>query len=191
MPIAPLSMHQLREILRLRYNAQLSQHQIARALRLSVGVVNKYLQAAERAQLSWPLPEALSEAALRQQLFPDPLSSVPPDKVLPDFAAIHQELKRKGVTRLLLWQEYCEAHPTQHYGYTQFCVLYQQWQQQLRITLRQTHRAGEKLFVDYAGPSVEIIDRETGEVRSAQIFVAVLGASNYTSVEAIWTGDLT
>lgn len=190
MPVAPLAMHQLRELLRLRYSAQLSQHQIARALRISVGVVNKYLQAAERAQLTWPLPDTLCDAALRQQLFPDPNSPAPPTKVLPDFAAIHQELKRKGVTRLLLWQEYCEQHPDQHYGYTQFCVLYRAWQQQLRVTLRQTHRAGEKLFVDYAGPTLDIIDRETGEVRTAQIFVAVLGASNYTYVDATWTQSL-
>jgi len=190
MPVAPLAMHQLRELLRLRYSAQLSQHQIARALRLSVGVVNKYLQAAERAQLTWPLPDTLSEAALRQQLFPDPNTPAPHTKAAPDCAAIHQELKRKGVTRLLLWQEYCEQHPDQHYAYTQFCVLYRQWQQQLRVTLRQTHRAGEKLFVDYAGPTVDIIDRETGEVRIAQIFVAVLGASNYTYVEATWTQTL-
>lgn len=190
MPVAPLAMHQLRELLRLRYSAQLSQHQIARALRLSVGVVNKYLQAAERTHLTWPLPDTLSETALRQQLFPDPNTPAPQTKVLPDFAAIHQELKRKGMTRLLLWEEYREQHPDQHYGYTQFCVLYRTWQQQLRVTLRQTHRAGEKLFVDYTGPTLDIIDRETGEVRSANIFVAVLGASNYTYVDATWTQTL-
>ncbi len=151
------------------------------------GAVNKYLQAARRAALRWPLPEELSDTQLRQLLFPDRRQAPPLPKVLPDFARIHQELKRKGVTRYLLWQEYAEQHPKQHYSYTRYAELYQDYQRYLRVTLRQTHRAGEKLFVDYAGPKVEIIDPQTGEVRTANIFVAVLGASSFTYAEASWS----
>jgi transposase len=149
-------------------------------------VVNKYLQAARRAELSWPLPAELTAEQLQQRLFPAAESLLPLPKVMPDFARVHQELKRKGVTRLLVWREYAAAHPQQHYSYSRFTELYQDYRR-LRVTLRQTHRAGEKLFVDYAGPTVDVIDPETGEVRAAQVFVAVLGASNYTYVEATWT----
>jgi transposase len=183
-------MRKLTELLRLHFEARLSQRQIAAATKLSVGVINKYVAAAEAAGLTWPLPTGLTEAQLRQRLFPDPADAPTLPKILPDFAAIHQELKRKGVTRQLLWEEYCAAYPEHHYGYTQFCVLYQEWKQQLKVTLRQTHRAGEKLFVDYCGPTVPIIDPLSGEVRQAQIFVAVLGASNYTYAEATYTQTL-
>lgn len=186
MPALPLTMHQIRELLRL-HAARLSQPQIARALNLSLGVINKYLQAARRAGLSWPLPDDLGDEQLRRLLFPDRGQAPSLPKVLPDFAHIHQELKRKGLTRLLLWQEYAAQNPDRHYSYTRFAELYQDYQRQLRITLRQPHRAGEKLFVDYAGPKVEVIDPQTGEVRAANIFVAVLGASNFTYVEASWS----
>jgi transposase len=190
MPVTPLSMRKLTELLRLHFEARLSQRQIAAATKLSVGVINKYLTAAEAAGLAWPLPEGLTEAQLRHRLFPDPADSPTLPKILPDFVAIHQELKRKGVTRQLLWEEYCAAHPDHHYGYTQFCVFYQDWRQHLKVTLRQTHRVGEKMFVDYCGPTVPIIDPVTGTVRAAQIFVAVLGASNYTWAEATYTQTL-
>jgi transposase len=189
MPAHPLTMHQIEEILRL-HAAHLSQPQIARALCLSLGVINKYLQAARRAKLSWPLPTELTAEQLQQRLFPVAQSLTLLPKVMPDFAHVHQELKRKGVTRLLLWEEYAAEHPQLHYSYSRFTELYQDYRRRLRVTLRQTHRAGEKLFVDYAGPTVDIIDRETGEVRAAQIFVAVLGASNFTYVEATWTQSL-
>lgn len=189
MPVRPISMRHIKELLRLHFEARLSQRQIAAATGLSVGVINKYLAAAEAVELSWPLPEGISEAKLRHLLFPDPALLTEP-KVLPDFAQLHQELKRKGVTRYLLWEEYCAEHPQHHYSYTQFCFHYQEWRKRLRVTLRQTHRAGEKMFVDYCGPTVEIIDPLTGEVREAQIFVAVLGASNYTFAEATFTQSL-
>ncbi len=185
MPARPLTMHQIEEILRL-YAAHLSQPQIARALCLSLGVVNKYLQAARRAKLSWPLPAELTAEQLQQRLFPVAQSLTLLPKEMPDFARVHLELKQKGVTRLLLWEEYAAEHPQQHYSYSRFTELYQDYRRRLRVTLRQTHRAGEKLFVDYAGPTVDIIDGGTGEVRAAQIFVALLGASNYTYVEATW-----
>jgi transposase len=183
-------MRQIRELLRLHFEAHLSQRQIAAATKLSLGVVNKYLAAAVVAGLSWPLPENLTEAELRNRLFPLGETSFAEAKALPDFAQLHLELKRKGVTRQLLWEEYCADHPTDHYRYTQFCVLYQEWQKRLRVTLRQTHRAGEKLFVDYCGPTVPVIDLLSGEEYQAQIFVAVLGASNFTYAEATFSQTL-
>jgi transposase len=189
MPTRPLTMHQIRESLRLAA-AGLSQPQIARALKLSLGVINKYLQAARAAGLSWPLPDDLSDRQLRELLFPDKHREVAPEKIAPDFALVHQELKRKGVTRYLLWEEYAAQYQERHYSYTRFTELYRDYCRRLRLSMRQTHRAGEKLFVDYAGPTAEVINPETGQARRAQIFVAVLGASNYTFAEATWTQSL-
>jgi transposase len=160
------------------------------ALHLSLGVVNKYLNAAQAAGITWPPPEDLSESQLRRKLLPPDSSSFEPVYAQPDFAAIHQELKRKGLTRQLLWEEYAEANPDNHYQYTQFCFHYQQWCGRLRLSMRQIHRAGEKMFVDYAGPTVPIINPTTGEIAEAQIFVAVLGASNYTFAEATFSQQL-
>lgn len=188
MPNPGLAMYAIKEILRLKYEAQLSQHQIARSLGLSVGSVCKYLKLAQAQELRWPLPAELSEAALAQRLGlgDDPAHVTPPAL---DFATIHRELQHKGVTRLLLWEEYAATTPDS-VSYTRFCVLYRAWRQQLKPTLRQTHVAGDKLFLDYCGATVDIIEAETGEVRPAQIFVAVLGASNYTYAEATWTQSL-
>ncbi len=185
-----ISMRKFKDVLRLKQEVGLSQRQIAGALRLSTGVVNKYLRAAEAAGLQWPVPEELSEAQLRRRLFPPESASAEPVHAQPDFASIHLELRRKGVTRRLLWEEYAAAHPDNHYQYTQFCFHYQQWGRRLRLSMRQVHRAGEKLFVDYAGPTVPITDALTGESHPAQIFVAVLGASNYTYAEATYSQQL-
>lgn len=189
MPATRISMSQLTEVLRL-HSTGLSQRQIAQSLGLSLGVVNKYLQLAQARGLGWPLPAELTEAALWQLL--EPPAPAPPSTALvsPDFAVVHRELQRKGVTRLLLWEEYVATTPEQHYSYAQFCRLYRAWRAALKPTLRQTHAAGEKLFVDYAGQTVPIVDAATGEVRPAQIFVAVLGASNYTYAEATATQQL-
>ncbi len=192
MPVERLSMRQIKEVLRLKFATHLSQRQIARSLKLSTGVVAKYLAAAERAGLrEWPLPEEMDEAALARTLWPqsDPPPAATQRLATLDFASIHTELKRKGVTRLLLWEEYAAAHP-EGYGYTQFCVLYRDWRSRLKLSMRQTHRAGEKLFVDYCGPTVPVVNIATGEVREAQVFVAVMGASNYTYAEATWTQSL-
>jgi len=182
-------MHLLKEVLRLTA-AGLSQRQIARSLQLSHGVVGKYQAAAQRAGLSWPLPETLDDVTLANRLCTKESTRAPTAHVAPDFANIHEQLKEKGVTRLLLWEEYRAAHPEQSYSYTQFCFHYQQWRSHLKLVMRQTHRAGEKLFIDYAGPTVAIVNPVTGEIREAQIFVAVLGASNYTYAEATWTQGL-
>jgi len=184
-------MHLVKEVLRLTA-AGLSQRQIARSLHLSHGVVGKYQAAAQRAKLSWPLPADLDDTTLAKQLCRQTTatSSQCQERAIPDYAAIHAQLKEKGVTRLLLWEEYRAAHPDNSYSYTQFCFHYQQWQARLKLVMRQTHRAGEKLFVDYAGPTVPIVNPVTGEIREAQIFVAVLGASNYTYAEATLTQGL-
>ncbi|QQS45137.1 MAG: IS21 family transposase [Acidobacteriota bacterium] len=181
-------MRKFKEVLRLKHEAGLSQRQIASALRLSLGVVNKYLNAAKETGIGWPLPEDLTDSQLRRHLLPQAMSE--PVYAQPDFAALHQELKKKGVTRQLIWEEYTRQYPNNHYQYTQFCFYYQQWRNRLKLSMRQTHRAGEKMFVDYAGQTVPLINPGTGEVHSAQIFVAVLGASNYTYVEATCSQQL-
>jgi transposase len=126
----------------------------------------------------------MDETTLASLLFPPTPPDIPPSFVAPDFTDIHQQLRLKGVTRQLLWEEYVAQHRAQAYSYTQFCVRYKQWLQHLRLSMRQTHRPGEKMFVDYCGHTMDIINAATGEVTTAQIFVAVLGASNYTFAEA-------
>jgi transposase len=183
-------MRKIRDILRLKHSAGLSIRQIARSLNLSVGVVSKYLAAANAASLSWPLDESLDETALERLLATSIAPQSPLSFALPDFPSIHLELKRKGVTRQLLWEEYAEANPSNHYSYTQFCVLYKDWRRGLSLSMRQLHKAGEKMFVDYAGQTIPFFDRSSGLIRQAQIFVAVLGASNYSYAEATLTQTL-
>jgi transposase len=175
-------MRKIKDVLRLKYEANLSCRQIAASLKLSVGVISKYTNAAEAAGLSWPLPSELNDTLLAARLFP-PVASVR-EHVVPDCAFIHQELKGKGVTLMLLWEEYQASCAGQAYQYAQFCVHYRQFRSRLKLSMRQTHKVGEKLFVDYSGDGVPIVDPQTGEIRRAQIFVAVLGASGYTFAEA-------
>ena len=180
-----ISMRKLHEILRMRFDNQLSLRQISRSVRVSVGTVSNYVQAFQSSTLNWPLPDDFSETALVQALFPD--ASLPSRKGLidPDWAELHQELKRKGVTKHTLWEEYCQTFTLNAYSYAQFCHRYNQWRGCQKRSMRQHHRAGEKLFVDYAGPTVPIVNPNTGEIaHNAQVFVAVMGASNYTFAEA-------
>jgi transposase len=182
-------MRKIKEVLRLKWECGLSNRQIAQSCALARPTVTEYLCRAQAAGLGWPLPAQLDEGALERLLFP-PRAAVPVEqRPVPDWAEVHQELKRKGVTLWLLWQEYKVAHPT-GYHYSWFCQQYQAWAAKVDLVLRQDHRAGEKLFVDYAGQTVPIQDLLTGEVRSAQIFVAVLGASSYTYAEATWSQSL-
>lgn len=179
-------MRKIKALLRLHHESQLSQHKIATSLQLSVGVVNKYLQRASAAGIAWPLgPDCEDEQLLRKRLNGEK-PALPAVSQPIDFAYLHQELKRKGVTLQLLWEEY-KPTVTHPYSYNHFCLLYRQWKACQPQSMRQTHKAGEKCFVDYAGPTIDVIDPGTGEVRSAQIFVGVLGASNYTYAEATWT----
>jgi transposase len=182
MPAVRSSMRKIKDVLRLKYEARLSHRQIAASLKLSVGVISKYAHAAKAAGLSWPLPADLNDRELEDRLFP----STPQVRefALPDCGYLHQELKRKGVTLMTLWEEYRDTCQGQAYQYAQFCVHYRKYLSRIKLSMRQTHKAGEKLFVDYSGDGVPMIDRHTGEIHRAQIFVAVLGASGYTFAEA-------
>ena len=186
---ARLSMRKIEEILRLKYEARLSHRQIAEACRISAGTVSEYITRAKAAEISWPLPEGMSGEELEVLLFPQREAGTERTIPQPAWAEVHKELRRKGVTLSLLWVEYRQAHPD-GYGYSQFCHNYQQWAKHLKPVMRQMHKAGEKLFIDYAGQKVPVVDGETGEIRQAEIFVAVLGASNYTYAEAHWSQSL-
>ena len=189
MPAKRLSMRKIKEVLRLKWGNGMSNRRIAASSGIGRPTVSEYLRRAEEAGLSWPLPDDLDDARLERLLFP-PVPDLPAqERGIPDWAHIHGELKHKGVTLFLLWQEYRANHPD-GYQYSWFCEHYRAWQGKLDMVMRQDHRAGEKLFVDYAGQTVPIIDRATGEIREAQIFVAVLGASNYTYAEATWSQSL-
>ena len=184
-----LPMRKIAEALRLRA-AGLSTRKIASSLGVGQSTVTEYLKRAERSGLSWPLPDGVTDADLERRLFEPQGGTTRRGLVPPDWAAVHRELRRKGVTLSLLWEEYRAAHPGDGYGYSRFCDLYRRWEGRLSPTMRQHHVAGERVFVDYAGDTVEVVDGKTGEVRAAQVFVGVLGASNYTYVEATWTQAL-
>jgi transposase len=189
MPAERVPMRCVREILRLKAEG-LSDRAIARSTRLARSTVGDYASRAAAAGLSWPLPEGLTETALEALLFVRGGSAAGARrKPEPDWVSLHRELRRPGVTLMLLWQEYRASAP-EGYGYSRFCELYDEWESRLSPTMRQVHPAGERLFVDYAGQTVELVDGRTGEVRTAQVFVAVLGASSYTYAEATWTQTL-
>jgi transposase len=175
-----LPMRHIREILRLKHEG-LGHRAVARACGVAVGTVSEYLRRAQQAGLAWPLPPELDEATLEARLF------IPPEpgreRVAPDLVALHQELKRVGVTLHLLWEEYREVH-ADGYGYSQFCELYRRWARKLKPTMRQQHRAGEKTFIDFSGKRPHLIDGKTGEEIPVELFVAALGASSYTYAEA-------
>ena len=181
-------MRRIKELLRLAAAGR-SQREIARALGLANGTVSGYLKRARRAGVVWPQAAEWDDAALERALFPPPPEVAAESRGWPDFAWVHRELKRKGVTLFLLWEEYKAAH-SDGFGYSWFCQHYRAFAGKVDVVMRQTHRAGETTFVDYAGHTVGVVDRATGEARHAQVFVAVLGASNYTFAEATWTQGL-
>ena len=189
MPAERLSMRQIREVLRLRFASKLPQRAIAKSLRLSQGAVSGYLSRARAAGIVWPLPEDLDDAQLETLLFPSPPAIAADQRPMPDWAWVHRELRRPNVTLALLWEEYRAGAPS-GFGYSWFCDLYRIWAGRLKPTMRQTHVAGEKLFVDFAGRTGEVVDSRTGEIIPVQIFVAVLGASNFTYAEAVWSQKL-
>ncbi len=183
-------MRKIKEILRLKFELGLKNREIARSCLIPHTTVANYLRRARDAGLTWPLPPDLDEGTLERQLFADDPWARTRETRLPDFASIHEEFRRhRHVTLQLLWEEYKESQPD-GYQYSRFCELYNRWVQKLDLVLRQDHRVGEKMFVDHAGPTVPIVDRETGQVHEAAIFVAVLGASNYTYAEATWNRNL-
>lgn len=182
-------MRKLREMVRLHLELGLGGRAIARSCGVSPSTASEYLGRIKLARLSWPLPAELDDdAALTRRLFPDehqPKFNRPQ----PDFARIHEELRRKHVTKQLLWQEYREQHPD-GYSYSQFCEHYARWCAQLSVTMRQEHRAGEKGFVDFSGDGVELVSPESGERQKVKLFLFVLGASSYTYVEPVLAEDL-
>jgi transposase len=180
-------MRELREILRLKYERRMSHRAIAGACGVGVGTISEYVRRAKHAGLSWPLPPDLDDRSLEAQLFT--VAAPDRDRVPPDVARIHQELKRTGVTLQLLWEEYAEVHPD-GYRRSQYCEIYRRWTKRLKPSMRQVHRAGEKTFIDFSGKRPHIIDRKTGEEIPIELFVAVLGASSFTYAVAIETQKL-
>jgi transposase len=156
-----LPMRKIREILRLRHEKGLSQRAVAAACGMGAGTVSEYLSRAVQAGVHWPLPPELDDSVLEARLFP----TLPPcgGRVPPDLPWVHQELKKAGVTLLLLWEEYRQAHVESAYGYSQFCDIYRRWERKLKPSMRQVHRAGEKTFVDFSGKRPHIVDPKTGE----------------------------
>ena len=183
MPTERLSMRKIRDVLRLKFESGLSERVIARSLSLSNGSVNSYLQRARMAGLGWPLPEGLDDTALELLLFPPAPAVAAQARPTPDWTLVDKELRRRGVTLALLWEEYRTAHPN-GFGYSWFCEHYGAFKSRLRPTMRQSHAAGEKVFVDFAGDMIEVVDPVTGEVRPMKLFVAAMGASNYIFAQA-------
>jgi transposase len=184
-------MRHVREILRLTFSSGLSGREIARRLAIAASTVRATLARFRLSGLTWPLAENLAEEELEQRLFANAGTKQGHRRhAEPDWAQVHRELRRKHVTLAILWEEYAEQNPS-GYRYSRFCELYRSWECRLSVTMRQSHAGGDKLFVDYAGDGVPVIvDRVTGEIRHAQIFVAVMGASNFTYAEATWTQGL-
>ncbi len=181
-------MREIREVLRLGVGQGLPQRAVARSLGLSQGAVHGYMARARRAGLGWPLPDGLDDAQLEALLFPPPSQVAVEQRPVPDWAAVHRELRRPNVTLSLLWEEYrAGAGARDGFGYSWFCELYKEWVDRLKPTLRQVHTAGERVFVDFAGHTMEVIDGASGEGRPAEVFVGVLGASSYTYAEAVWS----
>jgi transposase len=181
-----LSMRQIREILRQKWALGLSHRAVAQSLGIGLGTISSVLTRAQGAGLDWPQAEPLPEAVLEGRLYGRPDVAGQRERPAPDCAWIHAERRRPGVTLELLHLEYLERHPD-GYRYTRFCDLYRAWLTRRRLTMRQVHRAGEKCFVDYAGQRPRLIDPMTGEVVAVELFVAALGASNYTYAEATST----
>jgi transposase len=190
-PRPRLAMRKVRDILRLAVGQGLSRRQVAASLGVPFTTVADHLRRASEAGIGWPLPEGMSDAEIEARLFAKPPAPPAERRPLPDWHYVHSELRRPGVTLLLLWLEYKEAHPDDGYSYSQFCVHYRAWQGHLDLVMRQEHRAGDKLFVDFPGQRLPIYDRSSGEVAlEAELFVAVLGASNYLYAEAVASQEL-
>jgi transposase len=185
-----LSMRKIREILRLRFDAKLSMERIALGCKVSSSTVSDTLTRFKLSGLVWPLDDVLDDGQLEERLYRDRHKGKPPDAHVPDWHWVHRELRKgKNVTLAGIWEEYKNEHPG-GYNYSWFCESYAKFRGHVDPVMRQVHKMGEKCFVDYAGPTFNIVDRHTGEVRTASLFVGVLGGSNYTFVEATWSQGL-
>lgn len=183
-----LPMRNIKDVLRLEAEG-LSERKIAAGLGIGHSAAGDYIRRARAVGLTWPIPDDLSDEGLEKLLFAPPEADPPSKRPMPDWAAIHLEYRKPNVTISLLWEEYRAEHPD-GYGRSQFCEHYRRWKGKLSPTMRQTHIGGEKMFVDYGGSTFDVIDPLTGEVHQAQLFVAALGASNYTYAEATWTQSM-
>ena len=190
MPGRRIAMRKVKEVLRLRLTAGLSSRQIALCTGVGKSVVSKHVARAGELGLEWASVEAMDEEALEARLYPDTTQASPEDPVVPNWDEVARELRRKGVTKRLLWEEYQERHGRRAYSYSRYCELYGAWKGCIEPVMRFEHAAGERCFIDYAGQTLEVVDSATGEVRQAQVFVAVLGASNYTFVDITWSQQM-
>ena len=189
MPAERVSMRKIREVLRLTHALGMSRRLVGEATGIGKTAVGEYVRRAAVAGLSWPIPDEIDDAELERRLFPPADTASCVARTEPDWSHIHAELKGRGVTLALLWQEYRAEH-AQGYAYSWFCERHSDWRKRISATMRQTHLAGEKLFVDWAGDTMPLFDPTTGEEHRVHIFVAALGASNYTYAEARWTETL-
>jgi transposase len=181
-------MRKIRDVLRLTFAEQLSRRQVSASLGIPFTTICEYIDRSRQAGLSWPLPEDLDDSGLEALLFTKP-APVMVERPLPDWNHVHLELRRPGVTLQLLNLEYLEQHKD-GYQYSQFCERYRRWQRHLDVVMRQEHRAGEKMFIDFAGQTIPIVDQATGVITEAELFVTVLGASNYLYAEAFPSQEL-
>jgi transposase len=182
-------MRKIREVLRLTHALGMSRRLVGEATGIGKTAVGEYVRRAALAGQSWPIPDEIDDAELERRLFPPPEARSSTSRTEPDWSYNHAELKRRGVTLALLWQEYRAEH-AQGYAYSWFCERYSDWRKRISPTMRQTHLAGEKLFVDWAGDTMPVFDPTTGEEYCTHIVIAALGASNYTYAEARWTETL-
>ena len=180
-------MKKTREILRLAHEVGLTNRQIARSLCVSPTTVGECLRRARVAAITWPLAEEMDDEVLEGLLYGEEGKK---EKPLPDMKDVHTELSRKGVTLALLWEEYAAEHPQDHYSYAQFTRHYRRWAGKLELSMRQAHKAGEKLFCDFAGQRMRIVDPQTGEITEAPVFVAAMGFSSFTYAEACPSEEL-
>ena len=182
-----LPMHRVREVCRLKYDCRLSNRKIARACGVDRDTVGMYLQRAEKSGLRWPFPAELTDAEIEARLFPTPAQPAGAQRPPPDCAYIYEELrshKKFNLTLMQLWVEYKEIHRLDGLQYTQFCEHYHRWRLKLDYIMRQEHRAGDKMFVDFCD-GLFLVNQETGEITCTQLFVGVWGFSNFTYVEAV------
>ena len=184
-----LSMRKIREVLRLKFELELSDRQISKSTQVSRPTIRDYVRRFAESGLSWPLPVMMSEADINARLFPAKTTLPDVLRAMPNWEEVNREMRRKGVTLYLLWQEYKVAQPD-GFRYSWFCENYRKWAGKLDAVMCQEHLAGEKCFVDYCGKTMPVTDRHTGEIRQVQIFVGVMGASNYTFAEATFSQTL-
>lgn len=175
-------MRKTKEILRLKFEADLSNHKIGRALGISASTVWEALMRASAAGITWEIAEKMAEGDLERRLYPSATPTVRTGAGIPDWAEVQAEYRKKQVTLRLLWEEYKLTYP-HGYEYSWFCQHFRAWQKDIDLVMRQEHKLGEKVFVDWAGDTLPVIDPESGEVRPCYLFLGVLGASNYWS----WT----